>query len=241
MPYSLELAEKTMDDVRQELAIKLCKIKTAPLAIKPYLHVAFKNTLEDYLRSQHGYPRPPEFIKRLGAAYVRIHKLLCIERRTINEIHAMLDSLYNYSRSFIEKIVREVRAGVVNCGATRDSVPLEYALAEVEANAINTASENTPEAILTNMNIEAIVNTILNENYSNNPELKSTLSHSFLAVLQALRQCLLDDDERLLVRLVYADGYAISKAAKILKLSDSKARKLLKDLIQRLSQVLENV
>ncbi len=246
IPYSPELAEKTMEDVRQELAIKLCKLKTAPLAIKSYLHVAFKNTLEDYLRSQHGYPRPPEFIKRLGAAYVRIHKLLCLEHRSINEIHAMLDSLYQYSRTFVERIVREVRAGVVNCGATRDSVPLEYALAEVETNAVDTPPANNPEAILANMNIEAIINAILNESNTNDSETndsktKRKISRSFLSVLQALRHCLQDDDERLLIRLVYSDGYAISKAAKVLKLSDSKARKLLKDITQRLSQVLEKV
>ncbi len=233
IPYSAEIAEETMEEVRQELAIKLSNLDEAPNSLNAYLRTAFRNTLEDYLRKKEGYPRPPEWIKRLGAAYERIYKLLCLERRAVNDIHAIMDSLYQHTRDFVEQVISEVRAGVVNCGSWRESVSMDNALTEVEAVGVQDPMTQTPDAVLQNMDTHALIETILG---GANDSMVGTAGME--KVLASLRQCQINDDERLLLRLVYTDGHSVSQAARIRNLPDAEARRLLKNTLQRLKQAL---
>ena len=231
MPYSADQVEDTMREVRQELAIKLGELAKAPHAVNAYIRTAFRHTLEDYLRKKEGYPRAPQWIKRLGGAYERIYKLLCLENRAVNDIHATLASLYQYSRDFIEHVITEVRAGVVNCGRWRDTVCAEQAQAEVDA-ATQQGRHATPQAILQDMDVDSVIAVIL----GNKP--KQIRSSNMAGILQQLGQCPLDDNARLLLRLVYADGLSISHAAREINMADSKARKLLKQTLEMLRKVL---
>jgi len=232
IPYSTEAAEEAMQEARQELAIKLAKLDTAPNDLNSYLRGAFRNTLEDYLRAKDGYPRPPSWIKKLGAAYERIHKLLCLESRSVNDIQSILSNLYQYTHDFIEQVISEVRAGVVNCGSWRDAVPLDSALNEVEQTESQSYATYTPDEILQDMDSIAVVDVILN----NASDLGR--SDNMRKALQILAQCQLSDNERLLLRLTYTDGYSVSKAARQLKLVDAEARKIFKDVHKRLQQAM---
>ena len=233
IPYSNEVAEEAMQEARQELAIKLDKLDTAPNDLKKYLRGAFRNTLEDYLRAKEGYPRPPSWVKKLGAAYERIHKLLCLESRSVNDIHSIMSNLYQYTRDFVEQVISEIRAGVVNCGSWRDAVPIDLAINEVEQMDNQNYVSYTPEEILQDMDSIAVVDMILN-----NPASDLGRSENMSKALQILAQCQLSDDERLLLRLFYTDGYTVSKAARLLKLSDAEARKIFKSIHKRLQKSL---
>lgn len=235
IPYSGEIADEAMQETRQELAIKLNKLESAPKDINSYLRVAFRNTLEDYLRIKEGYPRPPAWIKRLGAAYERIYKLLCLEARAVNDIHSIMSNLYPCTRDFIEQVISEIRAGVVNCGSWRNMVPLDLAINEADQCNNHNYTDCSPEEILQDMDSIAVVDTILNGSSND-----LGLSENMNKALQAVAQCELSDDERLLLRLRYTDGYSISKAARLLKWPDPEARKLLKNIHKRLRQALIN-
>ncbi len=238
IPHSSALVDDTMQDVRQELAISLAKLSTVPDSINAYLRTAFRHTLEDYLRKKEGYPRPPEWIKRLGAAYERIYKLLCLENRPVNDIHATLSSLFQYSRKFIEQVVAEVRAGVVNCGTWRDTVSVDSALNEVEEKGCQNSSVQPPDTILENLDSESVIGILLGKHSIPSQQLRSK---NFGEILQHLQKCEIDDDARLLLRMIYTDGYSVSQAARILQLPDALARKQVKSTLKTLQQALSAV
>jgi RNA polymerase sigma factor (sigma-70 family) len=237
IPYSSELALETMEEVRQELAIKLNELEQPPASLKAYLRAAFRNTLEDYLRKKEGYPRPPEWIKRLGSAYERIYKLLCLEQRAVNDIHSIMTNLYQFTREFIERVIREVRAGVINCGQWRQIVSVDNPQAEVDL--LNTQSHHvaSPELILQGMDASALFGAILGENVVSSANATETINK----VITSIRQCEISDDERLLLRLVYSDGQTVSAAARLINIPDAEARKLLKNVLKRLRHVLIEV
>jgi len=233
IPYSASIAEETMEEVRQELAIKLNELDSAPNVISAYLRTAFRNTLEDYLRKKEGYPRPPEWVKRLGSAYEKIYKLLCLENRAVNDVHAIMASLYNSTREFVEQIISEIRAGVTNCGAWRETVTLEDAASEVDEKNLHSSNRQLPEDILAEMDVDAVINTILGQPVSNS-------TGAFSKALNIFRRCELNEDERLLLRLVYTDGRSVSQSARLLKIPDAGARKLLRNVLQRLNKALND-
>ena len=235
LPYSISIAEDTMLDVRQELAINLAALEAAPLSVNAYLRTAFRNTLEDYLRKKNGYPRPPEWIKQLGATYERIYKLLCLENRAVNDIHATMFSLYQHSRDFIENIITEVRAGVVNCGSWRETVSVDDALSEMESVEHSNFIAQSPDAILNEMNNTAVFEAILGERAANDDSL---CTENLIEILKKFQETSLQDDERLLLRMIYTDGYSVSKAARLMGLADKKARKQLQLTLKNLQQTL---
>lgn len=233
LPYSTESADETMNEVRQELAIKLNELTSQPSSVSSYIRTAFRNTLEDYLRKKEGYPRPPEWIKKLGAGYERVYKLLCLENRAVNDVQAIMQSMYQYTRDFIEQIISEVRAGVVNCGAWRNKVSIDNAITEVEQVGQSAANQSSPDTILENMDTEAVVSAILGQN-----DESIGYSDHFSKMLTTLSVCQIDDDERLLLRLIYTDEFSVSEAARRIQLKDSEARKILKHLYKRLREAL---
>jgi RNA polymerase sigma factor (sigma-70 family) len=233
IPYSSDVAHETMDEVRQELAIKLSSLNEAPGAPNAYIRAAFRNTLEDYLRKQEGYPRPPEWIKRLGAAYERIYKLLCLENRAVNDIQGMMQNLYQYSYDFIERVIREVRAGVVNCGAWRDTVSIDLADDAFDNSDVTSTLTQGPDSVLEEMDTQAVIATILGQ--GSHVSVRTTRIRDMLGVLA---NCTISDDERLLLRLIHTDDCSVSEAARRIKLKDSDARKLLKEVYQRLKMAL---
>ena len=81
------------------------------------------------------------------------------------------------------------------------------------------------------MDSTAVFATILGQQVSGHSE-------KIIEILSLLGQCQINDDERILLRLVYADGHSISEAARLIKIKDAEARKLLKSVYQRLKQVL---
>ena len=236
LPFSASVVDDTMLEVRQELAISLASLNEAPHSINAYLRTAFRNTLEDYLRKKHGYPRPPEWIKRLGATYEKIYKLLCLENRTVNDIHASMSSLYKHSRNFIENIISEVRAGVVNCGSWRETVSMDDSLSEVEVTEYSNNVVLTPDAILQNMNSTALFKIILGDTQA----LPDTLHlNNLKTVFADLQKNPLQDDERLLLRMIYTDGHTVSSAARLLGMADKKARSQLTATLKRLQKILQ--
>lgn len=231
--FSKEDPAPVVDEVRQELALKLQTLPNAPESPRSFVTAAFRNTMEDYLRARDGYPRPPAWIKRLGGAYERVFRLLCLEGRAVEEIQTMLASLYQHSREFIDTIVREVRSKVPNCGESRHHVTLDDAQAEIDIQSRH--DSKTPEAQVGNSEIEAALRAILGQaqGLDGNPG----LSADWLQKLQHAIQ--LDDDARLLLRLVYTEGYTVSDAARELKLKDADARAKLTKTLRHLRQAFE--
>ena len=238
LPCSTSVIDDTMLDVRQELAINLSTLNEAPHSINAYLRIAFRNTLEDYLRKKHGYPRPPEWIKRLGATYERIYKLLCLENRTVNDVHASMSSLYKHSRDFIENIISEVRAGVINCGSWRETVSMDDSLNgnEMESSEYLGGTSLPPDVILQNMNSSALFKAILGD-----AQMLSNSLHSnnLKVVFESLQKKPLQDDECLLLRMIYTDGHTVSSAARLLGMADKKARSQLNVTLKRLRNILQ--
>ena len=231
--FSREDPEPIVDEVRQELALKLQAMPSAPQSPRSFVTAAFRNAMEDYLRARDGYPRPPAWIKRLGGAYERVFRLLCLEGRAVEEIRTMLASLYQHSREFIDDIVREIRSKVPNCGESRHYVALDDAQPELDMQSQHACE--VPEAQLENNEIEAALGPILGQDRS--PDANPTLSAEWLRKLQHAIQ--LDDDARLLLRLVYTEGYTVSEAARTLKLKDADARAKLTRTLKHLRQVFE--
>ena len=236
LPFSVSLVEDTMQEVRQELAISLTTLDSSPDSVNAYLRTAFRNTLEDYLRKKQGYPRPPQWIKRLGASYERIYKLLCLENRSVNDIHASMASLYKHTREFIEKVISEVRAGVVNCGSWRETVSGDDALNEIDSSEQSQHSAELPDEWLQQFNSTALFKIILGEATS----LPDTLQNQNIkSLFENLQKYPLQDDERLLLRMVFTDGYSVSAAARLLGMEDKKARKQLNTTLNNLRDILQ--
>ena len=122
---------------------------------------------------------------------------------------------------------------MINCGSWRDTVPIDLAINEVEESDPDNYQNQRPDQLLEEMDSRAVVEMILNQSVSDLGR-----SENMRQALDVLSRCQLSDDERLLLRLVFAEGYKLSQAARQLNLADAQARKLFTACLKRLQQAL---
>jgi len=81
-----------------------------------YLHTLTGNFLEEFSRKRFGRPRPPEWVKREGETWVRVWKLICLERclqQSVIDLMCLNDAR---EESFIKHIMQTLKARIPWCG-----------------------------------------------------------------------------------------------------------------------------
>jgi len=81
-----------------------------------YLHTLTGNFLEEFSRKRFGRPRPPEWVKREGEIWVRVWKMICLERCMPQSVLDLL--CYDDAReeSFVKHIMQTLKARIPWCG-----------------------------------------------------------------------------------------------------------------------------
>lgn len=190
--------------------------------------------LEDFARSRFGRKRAPLWIQNLGSFWVKLFRLLCLERLGIVEAVAMMDQQSRYSREInpgvdIEEAAWIIRQQVVDCGAHQG---LEVELEEAENNDGLEQREHdnpAPREKLERRQREEMFRMLF--------AVLTDVGHEVVEE-QLNRLCSLEIElspqEKLLLKLCYQDGMNVSRAGRLLGLNRHQAHGRLRRLLARL-------
>ncbi len=193
-----------------------------------YLIRTFSHALEDFARQRFGRPRPPVAIARRGGVWLRIYQELIVERGLEPAIADRLAADTDWPAVDIATAIREVKA---LCPATPSSgawiVPLQDDLdptAVLEAT-IDPPSE--PDRQLRRSLHERVL-------YG----LSRLLSHANSGTHGDAGWMELDAEDRVLVRLLYAEGLSLAAGARLLGRPEHEVRRRHQRLLRTLRQQL---
>ncbi|MDG4595527.1 MAG: helix-turn-helix domain-containing protein [Candidatus Contendobacter sp.] len=191
-----------------------------------YLVRAFSHALEDFARQRFGRPRPPATIARRGGMWLRIYQQLIVERRLEPSIIDALVADTEWSVADITEAIREVKAlcqSATNLGAF---VPLEDNL--------------DPAAIR-----EATVDPPPEPERQLQRSLRERLAHGLSRLFDATHAAAGDDqgvevdaEDRVLIRLLYAEGLSLAASARLLGRPEHEVRRRHQHLLKVLRQQL---
>lgn len=236
------LAEESVTFVIEALASndwQKCKAFEGKCKATTFLYALASNLIEEFSRQRFGRPRPPTWLKQQGEIWVSVWRLLCIERQLLPSILDRLSSKHLRERSFLEDIARVIQTRLPNCGlSTMDHETTE----NIEETREAQEQPHTEEGYFSHQQ-STIDDTLMilkeltdgkpimaNDSSSTGAKIKATADK-----LKPLRDTLcLNDEERVLLRMVYAEGLSKSAAAAALGLPRHQANRTINTALERL-------
>ncbi|WP_136796169.1 hypothetical protein [Desulfosediminicola ganghwensis] len=191
--------------------------------------------LEDFARSRFGRKRAPLWIRNLGGFWLKLYRLLCLERLDIAESVAAMDQQSRYSREInpgvdIEEAAWIIRQQVVDCGAHQG---LEVELEQADADGDNKQNDNgripPPRETLERQQREEMFRML----FTIMTDVAEEVVEGDLNRLCSL-QIELNPEEKLLLKLCYQDGMNVTQAGQLLGLNRHQAHGRLRRLLSRL-------
>lgn len=221
--------------------------------VKPesYILSCFHRLLADFHRVKFQRIRPPAWLSRLGVAWEKIYRLLCLERQEPEQIVTRLGDQDVKKEKEIHDMISIIRIKVVHCGAQRGEVGYDFELSTPDqdgnSNRLSGTIENHSERE-TVMDVFKALSMVLacqegdglgkvRERHTTD-EVKSLLGAQVEKGVEFTLD--LSGEERLLLRVVYQDGKKISEVARLLNIPRHQIDRKLKDCLSRLKKQLQN-
>ena len=199
-----------------------------------FVVVKVVNLMHDYASAKYGRPRPPTWLRRLGAAWTQAFEMLCLRRQMPETIVDTLYASANLEASRARSMLREIKARIPNCGQLAGG---EVAMADdaPEERDANSASLETEEAT----SVIGALQGVFDPDAPVPHDAPSTVA--LAAALSRLGQQFdLSDNDRLMLRLVYQRGLTLAKAARAMNIKDYDIRRRHARLMRHLRAALED-
>jgi hypothetical protein len=186
-----------------------------------FLYTVINNALEAFNRHRFGRPRAPLWVKDKGETWVKIWKMICLERHLSESVADTLTNTGLRTREFVYSAIELIKAKISWCGVGDVEVPERYLVTETNQNPLDSfsardhsgsgASEGLEgEAVL--LDAEELMARLYQLACSGNETNQKTLTDDKL--LDRLRQNLdLDDEDWLILKMVYKDGFKLKVVA----------------------------
>lgn len=191
-----------------------------------YLVRIFSHALEDFARQRFGRPRPPALIVRRGGVWLRIYQQLIVERRLEPSVADALAADTDWPTADIAAAIREVKALCRSAANSGACVPLQDDL--------------DPTAIR-----EATVDPPLEPERQLQRSLRERILYGLSRLLgnadggaESREGAELDAEDRVLVRLLYAEGLSLAASARLLGRAEHEVRRRHQRLLKTLRQQL---
>lgn len=206
----------------------------------PYVFTIFKHLLLDDYREHFGRCRPFQWVKRLGIVWERIAKLLCHDTQASASIiaeqlgsQAIAEHPEILTPNHIESIVIQLKAKEYcsNIGAREQSFAEIYDSEDSRYNLENNLQDNE---------LKLLLDIILGSDEADMG--LHALSEHIIKQWQALGAALddvLSDDDRLVLVLIYVEGYKVTDVARSLNQSAHKIRYQLKRVLAKIHDTLQ--
>jgi DNA-directed RNA polymerase specialized sigma24 family protein len=208
-----------------------------------YLTAVFCRLLEDYSRSRFGRPRPPTWLHRMGEIWTRIYQMLCLERMEPGSIADRLTVRDSRSHAEVHRMIAVIRARISDCGQSRGETAMANPTETLESEQRATTD---PESELSQHELAELLRALRSfldpvpAGAARDPDARANPGASSLAARFAkLRDSLdLDDDERLVLKLVYQDGCTVAAAARALRSPEHQVRRRCELAVSRLREAM---
>jgi len=215
-----------------------------------YLHTLANNFIEEFSRKRFGRPRPPEWLKRQGDLWIKVWKMLCLERRLPQTVIELLCTEQLREANTVQSVIQTVKARLPWCGESAREIasqPLGQGEDQVAAED-RIADFHTPETVIEADHLRDVLQmlgNLLNKNphaEMNNivTERVETMVHQAGAqqTVNLGKVLELTDQEWVILRMVYQDGMKLKTVAGCLGLKDHEPGRIMKTTLQRIAASL---
>lgn len=243
------LAEEAASYVLEKLSQddwSACRQYSGRAKPETYLLTLTNHILEEFARKRFGRPRPPEWLKREGEFWVRVWRMVCLERQAVPAVIDQLSAAGRSSTEFVQRVITTIKARLPWCGTSAREITEDCFYAKDDDLEL---FDNSLEEALTNQQLEdallLVYQLLLSESGPSKSDKALAVQTSihdarWEACWTALREQLsLSPEERLLLKMVYQEGFKLKVVAASLNMPPYQPGRLLNNLLLRIRQTME--
>ena len=195
---------------------------------------------EDFSRKRFGRPRPPSWLQALGQGWVKLWRMMCLERQWPEVIQSQLTPLIDPVN--LKNMMATISQRLPNCGAAGFS---ECSISELGLDEgthledMNHAPYHSLDASLNQHILNATyqsLHTLMNASQQSN--VLNCPSNEAGALTALNDACHLTEDDRLLLALPFEDGLSSRKVAQLTGQSPSQVQRKISVIKKNLKSVL---
>lgn len=220
-----------------------------------YVRTAYANLLRDAYRRRFGRPRPPQWVTKLGPLWQRIFELFCLQRLPADSIAETLaghadpsgdDEDLSQRRARLADLTNRALQRLREERACPETPPPPLSLdadrgdGEDGPGGLEVADPEDVESGMNQAQTDRLIAALVGWSGGRPEADRAGLSRGIRAAWDDLaREVALDDDERLLLRLVYQEERPVTEAARLLDRPPHQVRRPLQRALQRIRTALE--
>ena len=208
---------------------------TGESTLATYIAALSFRLLEDFARARFGRSTPPLWVRRLGGIWLTLFRLLCLERFTPDEAVALVHQQQAGDPRQIERAAYQLLGEIPSCGEHRGDAP--GGGAETDLRVGDEADCPEQEQRLTEGEREQLFATLGRVVFD---EAVADSGSRLLARVSAAN-IELAPRERLLLKLCFRDGVAVTEAGRMLGWNRFQVHGRLRRLLERLRRELARV
>ena len=208
---------------------------TGESTLATYIAALSFRLLEDFARARFGRSTPPLWVRRLGGIWLTLFRLLCLERFTPDEAVALVHQQQAGDPRQIERAAYQLLGEIPSCGEHRGDAP--GGGAETDLRVGDEADCPEQEQRLTEGEREQLFATLGRVVFD---EAVADSGSRLLARVVAAN-IELAPRERLLLKLCFRDGVAVTEAGRMLGWNRFQVHGRLRRLLERLRRELARV
>lgn len=239
-------ADDASQDAQEKLMMRLQSVTRSDFN-DAYVRTAFRNILKDLYRHHFGRVRPPVWVNRLGAVWVRIFELFCLQRLPVADIHASLPALAeagsgkSMSLEHVEQAVQQLRNEQA-CPKRRPQQVSLHGQNDDNDTAMDLPDqEHEPVNRLLQSELASLLRGLFDVDANDSG------GHALVTLTDKVRthwhdiigELTISDDERLMLRLVYQENESINAAARILGVPAHQVRRPLARVLERIRDTFQ--
>lgn len=206
-----------------------------------YVIVRVVNLMHDYATAKYGRARPPAWLARLGSTWKQAFDMLCLRRQMPGTIVDALYAAAGIDATTAQRMLREIKARIPRCGQF-GAGEMAMTDASPSGQVLDQTADAADEAPLETHETQSLLGA-LHGVFDSAAAIQGDdpVSAPLADALRKLGSTIdLPDDDRLLLRLVYQQGFTLAKAARALGLRDHDIRRRHTRLMQRLRSAMQD-
>lgn len=204
-----------------------------------FLGVVVKRLLNDFARKKYGRVRPPEWLKKQGSLWVQVFRLLCLERRSVEDTVYGLTGDEQRKARIVEEAVSVILSRITDCGKySGEAAAMDEDAIDAENTAVHpglhTLMPDEALAARERVFLMEVIARLLSDQAP--PPQGNRLLHRIQKLQDRVR---LTPEERLLLRTVYQEGFSVSAAGRMLGWNANKTSGRHRRLLERIRQAMD--
>ncbi|TNE99302.1 MAG: sigma-70 family RNA polymerase sigma factor [Gammaproteobacteria bacterium] len=192
--------------------------------------------MEDFARRRFGRPRPPAWLQELGHAWVKLWRMLCLERQWPDAIKNRLAT--DFQDGLIEQAIRTIKQKIPRCGEPGFS---ECCTTELGLEQLPDDHGSSLTAIIRNTQRSKaleVLGQLLGQADASDAVCPSNAEEALDSINTRLS---LSENDRLLLSLSYEDGLSSRRIAELLDLSAATVQRRLQRIRVELQTCLKQM